>query len=316
MIQITNTKRTVISGMLLALGILLPYATAHGFGIQGNILLPMHIPVLLCGFLCGPLHGTLCGLLLPIINSLLTGMPAMFPMAVIMTGELAAYGFVSGILCKAFSKKGKLFVLYPILIAAMISGRIIYGLIAWILLFTGASAGKFSVLSAVITGLPGIVIQLALIPPVVNRIIKLTGLENTKAKAINLVKTQKATCVTLRNGHIETEASPKGIAYIIDLYEKDMLRDAFVADKIVGKAAAMIFTLGGVSSIYAENISDSAVKWLDEHKIPYEYTNRSEYIVNRKGDGMCPMELTVADLDDEKEAIAALKDKIESLKNK
>lgn len=314
--KVNNTKRIVISGMMLALGILLPYATSHGFGMQGNILLPMHIPVLLCGFLCGPMYGTICGLLLPIINSLLTGMPALFPMALIMTGELATYGFVSGILCKLFNKNGKFFVLYPILIAAMISGRIAYGLIAWLLLFTGATAAKFSVVGSIITGLPGIAIQLVIIPLIVNRTVKFTGSENTKAKAIKLVKTGKATCVTLRNGHIETEASTKGIAYIIDLYEKDMLSGAFVADKIVGKAAAMIFTLGGVSSIYAENISDSAVEWLEKHRIPCEYNNRSEYIINRKGDGMCPMELTVQNINNEIEAIVALKKKIEELKKR
>ena len=56
-------KKTVISGLMLALGIILPFACAHGFGISGNIILPMHIPVLMCGFLCGPLYGTVCGLI-------------------------------------------------------------------------------------------------------------------------------------------------------------------------------------------------------------------------------------------------------------
>ena len=73
-----------VAGMLLALGILLPLVTAHGFCIPGVVLLPMHIPVLLCGFICGPLYGGVLGFVLPLLNSVLTGMPVMYPMAPIM----------------------------------------------------------------------------------------------------------------------------------------------------------------------------------------------------------------------------------------
>ena len=309
----SSTRKLVIAGMMLALGLILPYATAHGFGVQGNVLLPMHIPVLLCGFICGPMYGALCGLVLPVLNSLLTGMPAMYPMALIMTCELTAYGLVSGLLNKVFGKSGKIYTMYPTLIIAMIAGRLVYGFVAWLLLFTGAAAGKFSVIGAVVTGIPGIVIQLVLIPVVVYKVIKPS--KSPKNIATEMIKTQKASCVTVRNGKIETQGSPRGIAYIIDLYEKDMLKDAFVADKIVGKAAAMIFTLGGVSACYAENISEPALKWLTDHNVSTEYTNISEHIVNRKGDGTCPMEMTVQDIDNEEEALEALKNKIEELKS-
>lgn len=308
----SQTQKLVIAGMMLALGLILPYATAHGFGVQGNVLLPMHIPVLLCGFICGPMYGALCGLLLPVLNSLLTGMPAMYPMAVLMTCELTMYGLISGLFNKVFGKSGKLYMMYPTLLIAMVAGRLMYGFAAWLLLFTGAAAGKFSVVGAVVTGLPGIVIQLVLIPVIVNRVMKLQ--KNAMDIAIDMIKSQKATCVTMRKGKIETQGSPRGIAYIIDLYEKDMLAGAFVADKIVGKAAAMVFTVGGVAQCYAENISEGALKWLTDHNIPTEYTNISEHIINRTGDGICPMELTVQDIDNEKEAIEALKKKIEELK--
>ena len=291
----SQTQKLVIAGMMLALGLILPYATAHGFGVQGNVLLPMHIPVLLCGFICGPMYGALCGLLLPVLNSLLTGMPAMYPMAVLMTCELTMYGLISGLFNKVFGKSGKLYMMYPTLLIAMVAGRLMYGFAAWLLLFTGAAAGKFSVVGAVVTGLPGIVIQLVLIPVIVNRVMKLQ--KNAMDIAIDMIKSQKATCVTMRKGKIETQGSPRGIAYIIDLYEKDMLAGAFVADKIVGKAAAMVFTVGGVAQCYAENISEGALKWLTDHNIPTEYTNISEHIINRTGDGICPMELSVQDID-------------------
>jgi len=314
MIIQNKSKRLVLSGLFLAVGLILPYVTAHGFGMQGNILLPMHIPVFLCGFICGPLYGTFCGLMLPVINSLITGMPAMYPMAIFMTIELGVYGLSCGILAKTLCKKSNLYMIYISLILSMIAGRVAYGLVAWLLLFAGAIPGRISIISSVATGLPGIIIQLILIPAIVSRGRKI--FVNPRETAIDMIKSKRATCVTVRKGDIETQGVSKGIAYIIDLFEKDLLCEAFVADKVVGKAAAMIFTLGKVNSVYAENISDSAIDWLKAHNIPFEYARRSKYIINRTGDGMCPMELTVADINDEKEAIQALKEKIEELKNK
>ena len=85
---VNKNQKLAITGLLLAIGIILPFATAHGIGIPGTVLLPMHIPVLLCGLLCGPAYGSGLGLVLPILNSLLTGMPVLYPMAPIMTAEL------------------------------------------------------------------------------------------------------------------------------------------------------------------------------------------------------------------------------------
>ena len=93
-----KTEKLALAGMLLAVGILLPFSTSHGLGLPGTVLLPMHIPVLLCGLLCGPLYGGAIGALLPILNCVLTGMPAPYPMMPIMAMELLTYGAVSGLL--------------------------------------------------------------------------------------------------------------------------------------------------------------------------------------------------------------------------
>lgn len=314
-IMITNySKKLVTAGLMLALGIILPYATAHGFGLSGNILLPMHIPVLLSGFLCGPLYGFFCGLLLPVTNSLLTGMPAIYPMAVIMTCELSVYGLVSGLMYKGLGNGNVVFRIYISLIVAMISGRAAYGLVLWLMLISGTDTGRLSVIAAVATGLPGIAAQLVLIPAIVSRIGKTRrNKADGEAKARNMIHTGEASCVTVKSKRIATQSNSRGISYIIDLYEKGELKDAYVADKVVGKAAAMIFTLGGVAECYAENISDGAAQWFDSHSLPYEYRNRSAYIVNRKGDGMCPMEHTVMDIEDEHMALKALKEKISQM---
>ena len=74
------TKTMTTMGLLMAVGLILPYATSHAFGIPGTILLPMHFPIFLMGMLCGPLWGIVGGLLVPLLSSLLTGMPAFYPM--------------------------------------------------------------------------------------------------------------------------------------------------------------------------------------------------------------------------------------------
>lgn len=168
-----NTFKLVFSGLMLCLGILLPFVTSHAFGISGNIFLPMHIPVFLCGYLCGPLMGGLCGLILPILNSGLTGMPVFFPMAIIMTGELFAYGLFSGLFFKILKHKNKGFDIYLSLILAMVCGRIISGLTAWALMFISEKLISFSVIASLINGIPGIIIQLAIIPLLVSYLQKI-----------------------------------------------------------------------------------------------------------------------------------------------
>ena len=308
------SKKIVTAGLMVALGIVLPYATAHGFGIQGNILLPMHIPVLLCGFFCGPLFGTLCGLILPFLNSILTGMPVLYPMAPLMTCELASYGLISGLLYNSFRKK-RIIATYVSLISAMLGGRIIFGIAAWFMLYFDADAGKFSVITSTITGLPGIIIQLILIPIIVTYV-KRSILSHYDAaeEAIEMIKSGKATCITVKNNKILNAASPIGISYLLNLYDKDELDGVFLADTIIGKAAAMVLTKGGAKACYGYTVSESGLKWLNEHNIPVSYTNLTSVIQNRKGDGMCPMEETVLNIDNADEAITALNRKVAELR--
>jgi hypothetical protein len=118
------TYRLVLAGFLVGLGLLLPFVTAHAFGMPGTIFLPMHIPVLLIGLFCGPMYGAIGGILIPVLSSLLTGMPPFFPMLPIMTGELFTYGLVSGLLFH----KAKM-PIFPALLISMVSGRLVYGLV-------------------------------------------------------------------------------------------------------------------------------------------------------------------------------------------
>lgn len=163
--KMSAVKKSIITAVCIALCVVLPQAF-HAVPNAGAIYLPMHIPVLLCGLICGWSYGMLCGLAGPALSALLTGMP---PAAVLpgMLVECGVYGLAAGLLMQLVRTKHLYADLYISLAAAMLLGRVVSG-IAKALIF---SAGSYSMASWVagsfVTALPGIVIQLALLPSIV-----------------------------------------------------------------------------------------------------------------------------------------------------
>ncbi len=161
-----DTGKLTLSAMFMAMALVLPFLTAQVPQI-GSMLCPMHIPVLLCGFFCGAPWGLMVGLVSPLLRSAILGMPPMFPAGVAMAFELAAYGFVAGWLYNKLQKK-KRFV-YIALLGAMMTGRLIWGLVMFSCM--GFDATKFGLSAflagAVINALPGIILQLVLVPVLV-----------------------------------------------------------------------------------------------------------------------------------------------------
>lgn len=166
--KLTKTKKLVISAMLMALGYVLPFLTGQIREI-GNMLLPMHIPVMLTGLIIGPGYGAAVGFLLPITRSLIFTMPAMFPNAVAMAFELAAYGLASGCVISLFRKPPKLAPIYLSLVSSMLAGRAVWGGAMTLLLRQSDSAFTLSAFmaGAFLNAIPGIIIQLIIIPPLV-----------------------------------------------------------------------------------------------------------------------------------------------------
>ena len=159
-----RVQKLTFAALYLALGMVLPFLTGQIPEI-GSMLCPMHIPALLCGFVCGWPWGLAVGAISPLLRSVLFGMPTMFPGAVSMAFELAVYGTVTGILHRCLPKfPGKL---YLELISAMVGGRIVWGLVRFVL--AGLTNTSFSLemftAGAVTTAIPGIILQLAIIPP-------------------------------------------------------------------------------------------------------------------------------------------------------
>ena len=158
-------KNMVLAALMLALAYILPNFTGNIPQI-GSMLLPMHLPTILCGFLCGGPWGAAVGFLAPLMRSLILTRPPMFPTAVAMAFELATYGFVSGFLYRRLPKT--LLGIYTALIAAMLCGRVVWGVVTAILLFSGEGFTFAAFIAGAFTNaIPGIILQLVAIPVVV-----------------------------------------------------------------------------------------------------------------------------------------------------
>lgn len=160
-----QVKYLVMTALCVALGVVLP-VTLHAIPNAGSILLPMHIPVLLCGLVCGPVYGLACGILAPLLSSLITSMP---PMAMLpsMICELAVYGLVAGILIRVIKTRYNIANLYLSLLGAMLIGRVIYGALNSLIFRAGEYSLQLWLTGAFVTALPGIAIQLVLLPVLV-----------------------------------------------------------------------------------------------------------------------------------------------------
>ncbi|HZX21283.1 MAG TPA: ECF transporter S component [Clostridia bacterium] len=163
--MITDIKNMAKGALFIALGVSIPQLF-HSIGM-GSVFLPMHIPVLLAGFLAGPLTGIYVGILTPILSHLLTGMPPVAPIPIlpIMVFELLTYGFIAGILYNKLRIN-----IFVSLFSSMLAGRIMHGLVVYIILMffnVKMQNPLIAVITAVETGIIGILIQIAVIPIIV-----------------------------------------------------------------------------------------------------------------------------------------------------
>ena len=159
----STTRSLVLAALFLALAFVLPMITGHVPQV-GNMLCPMHFPILLCGFVLGGPWGLGVGFVAPSVWSALFGMPPMFPIAIAMAFELAAYGLVSGVLWHKV--KHTVPMMYASLASAMVAGRLVWGAVRFVLAGLTGSSFPFSAFlsGALLTAVPGIVAQLVLIP--------------------------------------------------------------------------------------------------------------------------------------------------------
>lgn len=162
----TRLRKLTYSALYMAIALILPFVTGQIPEI-GAMLCPMHIPALLCGFMCGWPWGVAVGFISPLLRSVMFGMPAMLPAAIAMAFELAVYGGMAGLLYSRLPRKK--WMIYAALLISMIAGRVVWGAVQALL--AGLSGNSFTwtlfLTGAVINAIPGIIMQLALIPVLV-----------------------------------------------------------------------------------------------------------------------------------------------------
>ena len=160
-----SVKNLVLAAMLLAIGLVLPFLTGQIPQI-GSMMLPMHLPVLLCGLICGWQYGGAVGFVLPLLRNFLLSAPPP-PTCYVMAFELATYGIVAGFLY-ARSRWQCVVALYRCLIAAMVAGRVVWAAARMVLM--GVSGEPFTwqifLSGAILTAIPGIILQLIVIPAI------------------------------------------------------------------------------------------------------------------------------------------------------
>lgn len=176
-----------LAAMFMAIGLVLPFLTGQIKQI-GSMLLPMHIPVFLCGLICGWQYGLIVGFVLPILRSMVFGMPILFPTGIAMAFELATYGVVIGWLY-SHSRWQCVIALYRCMIMAMLAGRLVWGVVRIVLL--GINGNGFTwqmfIAGAFLNAIPGIILQLILIPAIMVALNR-TGLVRFGRKTASLQK--------------------------------------------------------------------------------------------------------------------------------
>lgn len=240
-----RTKRLALGALFTALGILLPLAFhLTGIPAAGQVFLPMHIPVLLCGLILGPVYGAVCGAVCPVAGFLLMNMPAA-GRVLFMTVELCAYGLSAGLLYRKCGLDRLRLGVYPALLGAMLSGRLLYALAltAAATLFGMESVSAYLAVQATITGLAGIAVQAVVLPPLVklferSAFARELGLRAGKTallrEAARLLQSENCTLAVVFAGGGRFTSDGKGVRPLLECIDRygGALRGAAVADRV------------------------------------------------------------------------------------
>lgn len=132
-----------------------------------------------------------------------------------------------------------------------------------------------------------------------------------------MIKALDGHTIALCKGENILTSDKKGIAPMLGFIDEGTnLRGYSVADLVVGKAAAMLFVKAGLSEVFAKNLSKSGKEYLEKHEITVKCDVLTDKILNRSGDGICPMECAVSDTEDFDEGYRLIKERLEILMKK
>lgn len=318
--QLNKTRQLMFASLCVALGILLPMVF-HSIPNAGSVFLPMHIPVLLSGFICSWPFSLAVGIITPVLSSMIFGMPAAARLPAMLC-ELAVYGMMSGLLFRIIRTRYLTLRIYLTLIGSMAAGRLVAGLMNALIFKSGSYSIQIWLTAMFATALPGIVIQFTIIPALVIALGRAAGMislperiednQDILEEAKKMLRNSQASCVVIRKKKIIHTANGRGVSPVLNLYDHTpwLLRDSFVVDKLIGKAAAVILVLGGATRVYGETMSAAGLEYLEEHGVRAEYGRYIDVISNRNRDGLCPLEQSVLELDEPEQALKSLRETI------
>ena len=135
-------------------------------------------------------------------------------------------------------------------------------------------------------------------------------------KAKRILRENGYTCVLCKGEHILSSYA-RGVAPLLGFLDAgQVLTDFCAADKVVGKGAAILYALLGITRLYADVISDAALEVLTRHGIDVSYELRVPHIQNRAKDGRCPIEAALEGIFDLQEALQAIRNTYAALQQK
>ncbi len=316
-----SVKKLIRAGLFLAMGFILPL-TVGQLPVLGQMLLPMHLPVFFCAFFCGPWYALAVGFALPLLRSLIFGVPVLYPIAISVAMEMATYGGVTGFIY-ARIKKQNFCAVYKSMLPAMLLGRVIRCLSQALLM---QLQGNAFVMQSFFTGvllysLPGIALQLLILPVVTVSVWKSEKSNAPNGKGDTVLKTEvkellekeNYTCVITDGAQIFTSRA-RGVKPLVQFVESGTIpAGCFAADKVVGKATAQLYVMLQIRALYAKVISRPALALLTAQGVETVYETLVPHIINRTGDGICPFEQAVLEIDDIKIAYAAIQNKMQEM---
>ena len=131
-------------------------------------------------------------------------------------------------------------------------------------------------------------------------------------RAKMLIRTGKAECVLVKNGKITHIERGRGVSPLLRLYDRnpDAMRGGIIVDKVIGRAAAAIAISGGAVFVHGELMSEDAQRYLKEYNIASSHVLMVHRILNRKRDGLCPLEQSVSGISNPQQAMSAMRKQI------
>lgn len=121
--------------------------------------------------------------------------------------------------------------------------------------------------------------------------------------------------VAVKDGHVIAASQEEGIKPLIKIIRKNksMLKEASIADKVIGKAAALLMLYVKAKEAHGYTVSKTAMEVFNNKDFTFSYDEQVEYILNNTGDDMCPMEKVTMDITKPNRAYIALEEKIKEL---